>query len=333
MRSVHIEPCGPATPPRSGAELITASISTDGARTTVWNASATLPSARTKTICVRRSAAPIDDSYATHDYQDTYLDIPVTASNVQVAQAVVGEADLLTCITYEDDGNPYRTSGRLLSTSSHSGTDFVLGPGVSHVNISATGDLFLGYSDIGVFEGSEYPATGLLGIGADGLVRLGPQMTPEWAMPSADLGWRGVSEVEAMTWGMPEEMWAYVEPDMAIVRVGHEVRRWLPDRRATPPTGVRQLAVLGDTVALVGDWRDSDAKVRLVQLRGEEWRPWSSVSIRMPDGKKLPEDVIGAAFHDQLYFLTKGEWHRAKLADIIAVSAERPPATKHRELG
>lgn len=184
-----------------------------------------------------------------------------------------------------------------------------LGDGINHVRTSATGQIWVGYSDEGVYgnlgwgERDSAPPMGQAGI-----VRYSPDLRAVWEFPND--GVAVVDDCYALTL-LGDTAWAYYYSDFPIVEIaGETVRSW-----PTGIAGAKAIITNGRTVALVGGYKLPDRdRVAIVDLNEPE--ATRELRLAMPDGEPIPRRAVVSSNADQLSVFTRGHWLRADLDDF-----------------
>jgi hypothetical protein len=157
--------------------------------------------------------------------------------------------------------------GRLLRTGR-------CGPGVQHVQASASGDIWLAYSERGVFGG--------FGAGTAGLVRYGRDLSVRWRFDGTGIEeHHEIDDCEALNVA-GEQAWVCYYSDFPVVRIdGGVTTRW-----ETEIADVRALVVHEDRVLLAGGWARSDLFTQ-GRLSGDTVEVTGAGRLVLPDGFPL----------------------------------------------
>lgn len=187
------------------------------------------------------------------------------------------------------DGAPIRTG--------------VLGDGIQHVAVSASGDIWVGYFDEGVFGNFGWGQPGPPPIGAPGLVRFDRSLEPAWRL--AD---RSMADCYALNIA-GDTAWACYYTDFPVLRVrGGKTTRW-----DNPEVGGAQaMAVAGGRVAFhTGYGRNHRARLELGVLDDDRFRLREVVQVALP-GKPMPFVTAVHGRGDTLHMVVDREWYTAR---------------------
>lgn len=174
-----------------------------------------------------------------------------------------------------------------------------LGHGVDHLQTTASGEVWAGYADEGIYGNWGWGDPDLLGpdgqpvlpIGWSGLVRFGRSLSAEWEFDA-----RGAAGREALGDERPfidgvlalnvirETAWIYYFSAHAVARVEDDgTRLW-----ATGREGGGLLLVAGDRVAFVGGYPPEHDQITIGRLGEHRFEPSSAARLVLPDGSPLP---------------------------------------------
>lgn len=192
-----------------------------------------------------------------------------------------------------------------------------LGDGIEHVLTTATGHVWVGYFDEGVYGNYGWgETTSAPPVGERGLRRFTPDLQPEWEFPShVDEQWGAISDCYALNVD-GETAWACYYTDFPIVRIhGDSVSGWHND-----VGGARALAVDGARVALLGGYRAERDRLAVGVLEGGSFHLTGEYRVSLPDGGPIPAGVRLAGRGADLHLITDNDWYRVSLDDV----PERP---------
>lgn len=184
-----------------------------------------------------------------------------------------------------------------------------LGDGINHVRTSASGQIWVGYSDEGVYGNLGWGERDTAApMGQAGIVRYLPDFTAQWEFPEG--GAPVIDDCYALTL-LGETAWAYYYSDFPIVHIaGEAVQTW-----PTQIRGAKTIVANGSAVALVGGYKDPDRdRVAIVDLDNPE-AP-REFRLAMPDGAAVPRRAVIACNADHLSVFHQGHWLRADLQDF-----------------
>lgn len=196
----------------------------------------------------------------------------------------------------EHNAAVYGPDGELVQTG-------VLGDGIAHVAVSASGDIWVGYFDEGVFGNYGWGGPGPEPIGSAGLVRFDRSLRPVWRLDDTDMADCYALNIDGDT------AWAYYYTEFPIARIaGGNTTIW------DNPAGVggaKAVAVAEDRVALYGGY-GNDGK-RLVLGRLDDGR----FHVRQTGRLDLPR-LRGPRYTglygrgETLHLIADQRWYRAR---------------------
>ncbi|MDX6212176.1 MAG: hypothetical protein QOF82_1263, partial [Frankiales bacterium] len=183
----------------------------------------------------------------------------------------------------------------------------VVGDGVQHLRSTPTGEVWIGYSDQGIYGSLGWGRPGLAPVGHSGLVRFGTDLTLAWEFPRGDAPPR-ISDCDALN--VDSDVWTCYYTDFPVARIDHDlVTTW--------PTGlvaVSALLVDQDRIASVG------AQVTFAHIEGDDLRVTSTRPLILPPEAETPgTHLIGQG--PSLHALTpSGDWYLADLDTLTTQS-------------
>ncbi len=206
----------------------------------------------------------------------------------------------------ERNGRVYDAHGRLVS-------EIVLGDGINCMLTTREGEIWVGYSDEGIF-GS--PGGGNFGwddpLGKSGLVKWSRDgtMLYEFAPPDEAAA---ICDCYAMTVDAVGDLWCYYYDSFRIVcvRGNGRVQQWTPG-----VSGAHTMAVAWPWVALLGDGED-DYACHLIRLedRGKS-RVVGRFRLCTPEGRAITQGRI-AAYGSRVHILHEGHVYSVDVADCV----------------
>jgi hypothetical protein len=180
----------------------------------------------------------------------------------------------------------------------------VVGDGVQHLRSTPSGQVWIGYSDEGIYGNFGWGTPGPAPIGRSGLARFDRDLDVSWEFPAEGTTPR-IDDCEALN--VDHDVWTCYSSDFPLVRIdGDQVTTW--------PTGLDTVsAVLADQtrVALVG------AQTTVAELNGDNLQVTSTQHLALPpDAEAAGSQLIGQG--SILHALTPdGLWYVTDL-DILA---------------
>lgn len=185
-----------------------------------------------------------------------------------------------------------------------------LGDGIEHMGTTPAGQVWVGYSDEGIFGNYGWGSVGgPPPIGWAGLVRFDDGLEPVWRFPT-DLEAGAIADCYALN-VVGEEAWACYYTDWPIVQVrGDGVVAWRND-----VDGASAMLVDDGTVVLVGGYPGARERLAIGRL-GAGSVDWVGVArLAGPDGDEPPTGtLVGRA--DQLHLVTSHGWFKLDVDDV-----------------
>lgn len=179
--------------------------------------------------------------------------------------------------SFELNAKVYRADGTV-------GTEFCLGDGLEHLAIDASGRIWAGYSDEGIYGNYGW---GFDPIGAPGLVCFDGNGSPVWEFRPPP-GLDPISHCYVLNC-TDDTVWACYYTDFAIIRVvsDFKIAAWKTDL-----SGPRQMAVDDDRVLVYGGYMENANDCWLVQLRESTAERIAQVQLRLPEGAALDKATV-----------------------------------------
>jgi hypothetical protein len=186
----------------------------------------------------------------------------------------------------------------------------VLGDGIGHVLADSTGHVWVGYYDEGVFGNYGWGHPGPPPVGACGLIRFAPDLSPAWRYPSADNPFQPIDDCYALNVD-GTTAWTCYYSAFPIVRI-HEgiLTGWRNDIAANA------LAVDGSQVALRHSYYPDRSRLAVGLLQDGHFQVTGEYRLVLPGQADLPEhtQVIGRG--PCLHFLTDNDWYQLIISDL-----------------
>jgi hypothetical protein len=138
---------------------------------------------------------------------------------------------------------------------------FTLGDGISNLQVSPNGTIWVGYFDEGIYGNYGWGGPGPEPVGSHGVVAFDPsgKILHRYDQRAAGTNW--IDDVYAMNVAGDEDAWIYFYSSFPIVNMrGKECRVW-----KYGDGGAKTLVVRGDQVMLIGDY-ERRSLARTVQL-------------------------------------------------------------------
>lgn len=184
----------------------------------------------------------------------------------------------------------------------------ILGDAISQLRTTAAGDIWVSYSDEGIFGNRGWGGPGPKPVGAQGIVRFSPQLEETWTYPE-DAVYR-IDDGPAINID-GDDLWLTFFSDYPIVHITNgTVRTWANNTGAAPIMLVdheRRVALVGQDV-LFGE------------LLGDSFRPTTTAPLTIPSELRTSPTwtfALGPTLH---FFGTDGAWWTTDI-DTLAETA------------
>lgn len=316
--TVEVRAHAPVTPPEDGDELASASIGPLGELVALWSDAAgcaMLMGRTTEPSGVRYPDAVTPRPVRCRaSVQDPALR-RVTPLGVDLANVLVQplpEDRLLVAAArcpYYDDTGPGSNAAVYDDTGSKTATG-VLGDGIAHLLTTASGDVWAGYFDEGVYGNFGWGRSpDREPLGAPGIVRYTADLTRAWEFPG-DGDAPPVDDVYALNVTDTAVHTCYYG-DFPFVRIEQgTVDMW------RNPIGAASAVLVGAAgVALVGGYGERDRVVLAHRVDGE-LTPYAERRLTLPGGAALPRGLELVARGDELHLLSDTHWWKVSLDQI-----------------
>lgn len=180
-----------------------------------------------------------------------------------------------------------------------------LGDGIEHVLATASGKIWVGYFDEGVYGNFGWGGPGPAPIGATGIVRFTEILHPEWHFPTDDLD--PIDDCYALNVA-GETAWSSYYSGFPVVRIENTVRSW-------PGSGSAANALItdGTRCALVGGYREHHGRMLVGDLDEGHFKPYR---LTLPDDRPLPDRARIVGRGADLHVFIDSAWYRLNLADL-----------------
>lgn len=182
-----------------------------------------------------------------------------------------------------------------------------VGPGVGQAIATKSGEVWIGYTDTGVFDGDS--------LSRHGLVRFSDSLQPVWRFANKKSR-DGIDHCEGINvHGDTVWMCPYVE--FPVVRIRNdEVDSW-----GNPEFKTNIGAVLVDgptgTMGLISTgWSRYPGTCAIGHLTDTAFVPEHALVLRLPNGAPLPSDAELTAKGSQLHILHGRDWYRVDLREL-----------------
>jgi hypothetical protein len=183
--------------------------------------------------------------------------------------------------------------------------EFCLGDGIEHTQADSDGHIWVGYFDEGIFGNYGWGGSGEAApLGSAGLVCYDRRGNKIWGF-DAPSGFDSMADCYALNVAK-SGVWACYYTDFPFVCIDSSwhVRGWV-----TALSGVRAIAVSGNSVLAYGGYRENRAACRLLQFWDGEAEEVAEAQLRLPNGIEHHQcTVIGR--EGLLHVFTADEWYK-----------------------
>jgi hypothetical protein len=189
-----------------------------------------------------------------------------------------------------------------------------VGDGVSHVQTTPHGNVWVGYFDEGVYGNYGWGGPGAPEpIGSPGLIKYGPDLLPDWHFSPAEHGGvDAIADCYALNLDA-ETAWVYYYSDFPIVRI-HDgrVHGW-----TTTVSGAKAFITDGHQVAFVGGYGTDNHRIITGVLRDTRFSVTAEYRLTLPDGQPLPATLAIEGRGRDLHVVTETNWYRMDLNQVM----------------
>ena len=209
------------------------------------------------------------------------------------------------------------TNAQLLSPDGAVLRRFCLGDGINHLQCDATGAIWAGYFDEGVFGNNGW---GLLSgpepIGASGLVKFDTHGAVLWRFDGQATGEKWIVDCYALNVN-GSNAWAYYYTDFPIVEIGakNNMRHW-----RCPVGGAKALAVGSGAALLFGGYNENKNRLVLLDLEAEAARICGEFRLDIPEVAVGRASLLQAR-GDVVHIIRERNWMRVSVPDVRAFAA------------
>jgi len=181
-----------------------------------------------------------------------------------------------------------------------------LGDGIAHVQCTAAGDVWVGYTDEGVYGNLGWGGPGPPPVGRFGLVRFDRRLSLAWEFDPGGAPLGDISACYALNVG-EGEVWVSYYTGFPLARVaGDDVRGWRCD-----VAGARALVVGEGRAALVGGYRGERDRIVVGRLGDGAFLPERTARLSVDGGELPPALLVGRG--SDLHVLAGRTWYRADI--------------------
>jgi hypothetical protein len=194
--------------------------------------------------------------------------------------------------------------------------DGILGDGINHVLTTGSGQIWVGYSDEGVFGNFGWGREGPSPVGACGLARFTPDLRQDWQFPRGADGLDSICDCYALNLD-GETAWTCYYTGFPVVRIDDgRPRGW-----RSQVTAASALIVGGGRLAQFGGYGTDRNLVVVSTLDDDEVRPAAEYRLVLPGGQDLPRGFRFFGRGPDLHVIAGDHWYRLGLDDLPACGA------------
>ena len=206
------------------------------------------------------------------------------------------------------EGRGGRPNAWVLGASGEIVQEANVGPGVGQAIATESGEVWIGYTDMGVFAGDS--------LSGHGLVRFNDSLQPVWTFVNTKSS-HAIDDCEGINvHGDTVWMCPYVEFPVLRIR-NDEVNSW-----GNPEFKTNIGAVLVDeatgTVGLISTgWSRYPGTCAIGHLTDTAFVPEQALVLRLPNGAALPSDAELTAKGSRLHIVHGRDWYRVDLRELL----------------
>ncbi|GAA1592950.1 MULTISPECIES: hypothetical protein [Kribbella] len=294
-------------PPLPGDELVSVSVGPLGEAVALW-AAADAAALLTSDFGLGPLARPVAVRAALYAPGLSHMvGIPDCRFRFPTVQPMPGGGFLLvgTRVPWRADGVP--SNATVYDAPGQPIAEGLLGDGIEQVQTTASGQVWVGYSDEGVYGNLGWgDGPGTEPIGAPGLIRYTRDLTSDWEFSCTSHGLPPVDDCYALN-VIGETAWSCYYADFPLVKVGGEtVRAWRNEVQR-----VTAIAVHQDRVGLYDGQRLVVARLGSEQLAIED-----KYDVVLPDGEAPPPTSKVVSRGSVIHVFVGRSWYRADLAEL-----------------
>jgi len=233
---------------------------------------------------------------------ETWASFPTVQPLPDGGVLIVGSRAQWTPGGPEQNAEAFDANGDLLRTA-------CVGDGVAHARTTASGELWVGYTDEGVYGNmgwgwQEGPAP----IGSPGILRFAPTLEVAWEFPATRE--MVIDDCYAMNWD-GKRLWASYYSDFRLLAIEDGKASSL---KSSMP-GAHALVTNGTEVAYVGGYRDEYDRVATGRT-DDDAKDFQVSRLVMPDGSELPREASIVGHANELHVFAGTRWLRVDLEDL-----------------
>jgi len=183
-----------------------------------------------------------------------------------------------------------------------------VGPGVGQVFATEAGEVWIGYSDMGVFDGDS--------LSRHGLVRFDESLQPRWTFVN-NKSRHTIDDCEGVN-VQGDTVWMCPYVEFPVVRIREEdVDVWSNLEFQTNIGAVLVDEATGAVGLVSTGWSAYPGTCVIGHLTDTAFVPRRALVLRLPSGTALPRDAELTGKGSQLHIVHGHDWYRVDLRDLL----------------
>ncbi|WP_325039064.1 hypothetical protein [Kribbella sp.] len=292
-----------------GDDLVSVSVGPSGEAVALWAESADAGGLLTSDVHLGPLTRPVGVRAVLHTPDPCHtVEIPDYRFRFPTVQSMPGGAFLLVGKRVPRRGDDVPSNAIVYDAIGQPIAEGLLGDGIKHVQTTASGQVWVGYSDEGVYGNLGWGnGPGTEPIGAPGLIRYTPELTSDWEFSNTRHGLPPVDDCYALN-VISETAWCCYDSGFPLVKIRDEtVRAWRNEVQRVIGIAVHQGHVgLYDGQRLTIAHRASD------QLAIEH-----KYDVALPNGDPPPPNSKTISRASAIHIFAGRSWYRTDLAEHL----------------
>lgn len=231
----------------------------------------------------------------------------LTATCPLVEQLSNGEALVVERRAWRYPDGTHDLNARVYDQAGTLQHEFLLGDGISDLQVDATGLIWVSYTDEGIFGNLGWRSP----IGAAGLCCFTADGTKVWEFQPPS-GFDHICDCYALNVSS-DAAWAYYYSEFSMVRIDRE---WNIQGWRSKLNGASALAIRGNHVLLYGGYGDRRTGCQLVELGEADAELVAEVSLALPEELNLAKATV-IARDAHLHLIAGDDWYRFSLESSV----------------
>jgi hypothetical protein len=190
----------------------------------------------------------------------------------------------------------------------------VLGDGIGHVQATSAGEVWVGYTDEGVYGNYGWGIGGEQPMGWTGIVRFSSRLQPSWRYPVDDRDDLAgpVSHCYALNVTDAAAWTCYYDGFPIVCIRGGVLSVWRNEIK-----GARALAVTVGHVALYGGYGPHYDRLAVTALEEGQACLIGEYRVVLPDGQTVPPRSLAIGRGSLLHFLIGSRWYQLSIDELL----------------